>query len=503
MSYKVQSVVDLGISGILIDVECKLSNNLPNIVIVGLAARAVDEAKERVRSALASADIKIPRKRIIINLAPADLPKDSTSFDLAIALSILCADHQVDGSNLNDSCLIGELGLGGQVRPVRGLIGKLLAVKKRGLTSCFVPQANAEQAKLIDGMDIFLVPSLKDMVLHLNQILELPKLKDRSLPGRSKSMPAVDLSEISGQAEAKRALMIAAAGHHNLLLSGPPGTGKTLLAKALLGILPPPNRKEILEISQLHSLSQDNFNQIIYDRPLRSPHHSTSHIAIVGGGQKPKPGEISLSHHGMLFLDELPEFSKQTLEALRQPLEDRIISVARAQSSMTFPANFMLVATANPCPCGFFGSSKECLCTAAQITKYQQKLSGPIIDRIDLFINVSEVDHQELLKTAANGEASQVAAESVNKARILQSKRNPLTKSNSELTNRDIKNNLKISVAARELLNKAAKQLNISARSYMRSLKVAQTIADIDNFDEIGPAQIAEALQYRRKDLRL
>lgn len=494
-----------GLESYLVTVEVDAyQQGLPAIIIVGLADKAVAEAKERVLAALNNSSLSVPEHRTIINLAPGDIQKEGTIYDLPIAVGLLASIKIIETDELEKSLFIGELSLDGKLSRIKGALPLALLAKKHGFENIFVPKDNAEELTLVNNLNIYPLRKLTDLVLHLNKQILLKPLITKSLNIYYKKINyEIDFSDILEQKESKRALEIAASGFHNVILNGPPGTGKTLLAKAMSSILPSLTTDEILETTKIYSISGnlDDQKPLILYPPFRSPHHSISRNGLIGGGSKPNPGEISLAHRGILFLDELAEFPRSVLEALRQPLEDGQVVISRANGNATFPTRFMLIAATNPCPCGNLGNlKKRCLCTPTQVMRYKRRLSGPILDRIDLHIFVPCIESSKLnLNNDLDNEKSTEIQKRVVNAREIQKIRfrNCQNKTNGEMGVREVKEYCRLTANAENILKKAIDKYNLSVRTYFKLIKVSQTIADLNSLPIIDTPQIAEALQYR------
>ncbi len=507
MLAKVTSCAVIGLDGQLIDVEVDISGGQVAFTVVGLPDAAVQESRERVRSAIKNSGLNFPLKRMTVNLAPADLRKEGPAYDLPIAVGVLAASEQITAA-LSDALIVGELSLDGSVRHTNGVLSIALLAQERGIKTLYVPAADAPEAALISGVQVIPIESLFALYAHLQGLQPISPFQ-ATQQYDSDNVPTypVDYAEIRGQEHVKRALEIAACGQHNVIMTGPPGAGKTLLARSLPSILPRLALTEALEISRIYSVNDllPDDSPLVRQRPFRSPHHTISFAGLIGGGRWPHPGEISLAHRGVLFLDELPEFDSRSLEGLRQPLEDKIVTVSRVSGSLTFPANFMLVAALNPCPCGYYGDPiKECTCSPALIARYQKRISGPLLDRIDIHIAVPRVEFEKLSGDRL-GEPSALIRERVERAREIQRARFERGAPsagikllvNADMGPAEVRQFCELDEAGKQLMRAAMKQLNLSARAFHRILKLARTIADLAESEKIETPHLAEAVQYR------
>jgi magnesium chelatase family protein len=503
---KVESSAVNGIDGYMVEIEVDLGGNFPSFDIVGLPDAAVKEAKDRVRAAIRNSDFHFHEHRIVINLAPANIKKEGSGFDLPIAIGILAAQGDVKPERIVDAIFVGELALDGKVRPVNGLLSMAIAAKAAGKKYLVHPVENLPEVAVIPEITAIPVSTLKEVTAFLNEVTWTPNLISPAACTRETDFVAEDddLADVKGQEQAKRALEVAAAGGHNILMIGPPGSGKTMLARRLPGILPSLGQKESIELTKIYSISGllSVGASLVQKRPFRSPHHTTSPAGLIGGGRIPRPGEVSLAHHGVLFLDELPEFPREVLEVLRQPIEDGKVTIARAVTSLTYPARFMLAAAMNPCPCGYYGDSlKACTCTPVQIQRYQGRISGPLLDRFDLQIEVPRLAEFEF-ETVPKSESSKDIRQRVEMARNIQQSRFAAsgTFCNAGMSTKELREFCQIAQESKDLLRQAVHRFSLSARAYTRILKLARTIADLEGATGIELGHLAEAIQYRSLD---
>jgi magnesium chelatase family protein len=500
---KVFSCATVGLEGVLVEVEVDSGpGGQPGVVIVGLPDAAVQESRERVRSAIRNSGARFPLGKVTVNLAPADIRKEGPAYDLPIAVGVLLASNNVF-ADIEDAVFIGELSLDGGLRHTTGILPMVALAAANGMARAFVPWDDADEAALVNGIDVYPIDTLAGLVRHLHGEAPIPVYRGKPIDDTIEVSHALDFAHVRGQEQVKRGLEVAAAGGHNVLLAGPPGTGKTLLARSLPSILPPLSRDDAIEVTKIYSVAGmlPSGEPLVRDRPFRAPHHTISYAGLVGGGRVPRPGEISLAHRGVLFLDELPEFGQSVLEVLRQPLEDHSVTISRATGAVTYPANFVLVGAMNPCPCGYNGDpSRDCVCSESTITRYQKRISGPLLDRIDIHMDVPRVDYEKLSDTRS-GEPSKVIRTRVEAARARQTDRfdGSQMRTNADMGAKEVQHFCELDGAGDTLMRAAMQQLQLSARSYHRILKLSRTIADLAGEERIQSHHLAEALQYRPK----